>query len=329
MNQKTRNSQGYCLRRLLSHLIMWLSVAGVTALGGGATTDGAGAAYLADRIVAVVNAEVITLSELKAAIAKEEAQLKERFEGEQLERQLQQLEYEALNVMIEHKLQLQTAESIGVKVSQDEVSQAIQELSRRGEGIDPSDPDAQQNVRKRLMLMKLLDREVRSGVMISDEDMRAYYEAHQEQFAFPREYRISQILIRPRAGEDDQAAHERAATVLQALQNGADFGDLAVRHSEGAEAVRGGTLGTVREGEILPAIENLIKTMEPGEISDPLHTPLGLHIIRLDERKPLRIRPLDAVGQQIREQLYYEKTQEMYRTWIAELKDKAYIDVKF
>lgn len=323
-----RISDGHRINSL-QRLIALAGVCGIMMLGGLITPDGTIGAYLADRIVAVVNTEVITLSELKAAIAEEEATLKARYQGRQLKHQLQQLEYETLNSMIEHKLQMQAAESMGLDVSEDEVSRTIQELQRRNNGIDPSDPDAQQNVRERLILMKLVEREVRSGVMISDEDVREYYEEHKTRYTFPREYRISQILFGPRTGEDAQAVRERAEAVFRDLQDGADFGDLAVRHSEGAEAVRGGNLGTVREGEILPSIETLIKNMEPGEISKPLETSLGLHIIRLDEKKPPRFRPFDAVRQQIRERLYHEKTQEMYRTWIAELKDKAYIEVKF
>lgn len=329
MNQKTGDIHGGWILRRLYHLVTWVTVSGTLALGGPAVTDIASAAHLADRIVAIVNAEVITLSELKAEIAVAENRLKARYKGEQLNRQLQQLEYEALTSMIEHKLQLQAAESMGVRVSEDEVSRALREMQSRNQGLDLSGPEAKQNLRKRLMLMKLVEREVRSGIMISEEDMKAYYEDHQELFAFSREYRISQILIRPRTGEDEQAARERAAAVFHALQDGADFGEMAVRHSDGAEAVRGGKLGTVREGEILPLIESQVKTMKPGEISEPIQTPLGLHIIRFDELMPLQSRPFDSVRQQIQERLYYEKSQQVYRTWIAELKDKAYIEVKF
>ena len=145
------------------------------------------AAHVADRIIAVVNTEVIMLSELRAETEPEARHLKERYRGEELQRRLQQLEYIALTRMIEHRLQMQLAKTKGVDVSDDEIKSAAQELQRQGEKVDASDPKHKTSIKEQLMLMRVVDREVRSAVMVSDTEVRRYFDQHQSLFALPEE----------------------------------------------------------------------------------------------------------------------------------------------
>ena len=287
------------------------------------------AAHVADRIIAVVNTEVIMLSELKAESEGEARHLKERYRGEELQRRLQQLEYIALTRMIEHRLQMQLAKTKGVDVSDDEIKSAAQELQRQGEKVDASDPKHKNSIKEQLMLMRVVDREVRSAVMVSDTEVRRYFDQHQSLFALPEEYRISQILIRPRSGERPADVRSRAAAVSAALKQGADFSDLALRRSDGPEAIRGGDLGFVRQGELLPPLERVLSALAPGRISEPLETSQGLHIIRLDEKRPPQFRPFVEVKNDIQTLVFKQKGEDIYQRWMADLKKKAYIEVKF
>jgi len=286
------------------------------------------AAHVADRIIAVVNSEVITLSELKAEIEPEEGRLRERYRGPELDRRLRQLEYAGLTRMIERRLQMQVAQVKGVDVSDEELAAAVRELKRQGEKIDDTNPREKQFIREQRMLMKVVDREVRSGVMVSSTELTRYYDTHRARFLLPDEYRISQILIQPRSGESMAEARKKAAEVHAALQQGKDFGDLALRHSSGTEAARGGALGFVRQGELLPPIERALASLLPGLVSEPVETPLGLHIIRLDEKRPAQFRPFSEVKVEIHNLVAQQKSEDVYQAWIGELKDKAYINIK-
>jgi len=286
-------------------------------------------AHLADRIVAVVNSEVIMLSEIKAETAADGKRLQEHYRGAELERRLKQVEYMALTRMIERKLQMQLAKSKGVDVTDEELTQAVRELQRQGEKVDVGNPDDKKSLKEQLTLMKVVDREVRSSVMVSETEMKRYYEQHRGRFSLPEEYRLSQILIRPRNGEEPAQIQAKAEAVYVALKQGADFADLTLRHSDGAEATRGGNLGFVRQGELLPPIERAVAALQPGEISEPVTTTEGIHILRLDEKKPSQFRPFAEVKTEMQGVVFQQKSEDMYQLWMANLKNKAYIEVKF
>jgi len=287
------------------------------------------AAHLADRIVAVVNSEVIMLSEIKAETTAEGERLQERYRGPELQRRLQQAEYMTLTRMIERKLQMQLAKSKGMDVTDEELAQAARELQRQGEKVDITDPDDKRSLREQLTMMKVIDREVRSTVMVSETEMKRYYEQHRSRFSLPEEYRLSQILIRPRNGEQPAQTQAKAEAVHAALKQGADFADLALRHSDGAEATRGGSLGIIRQGELLPPIERAVAALQPGEIGEPVATTEGIHILRLDEKKPSQFRPFAEVKAEMQGVVFQQKSEDVYQLWMANLKNKAYIEVKF
>jgi parvulin-like peptidyl-prolyl isomerase len=214
-------------------------------------------------------------------------------------------------------------------VTDDEVRRAVQELQRQGENVNPENAADQKTVREQLTLLKLVDREVRSGIMVSEVELQRYFESHMNRFALPAEYRLSQILILPRRGEEPADVRRRAASVFEALKKRADFADLAVRVSDGAESTRGGNLGVVRQGELLPQIERAVAQLQPGQITEPIESPQGWHIIRLEEKKPPQFRPLAEVKNEIQNLVYQQKSEDVYRVWMADLKNKSHIEVKF
>jgi peptidyl-prolyl cis-trans isomerase SurA len=286
------------------------------------------AAHLTDRIVAVVNMEVITLSELQVETGAEESKLRARYRGAELERRLRQLEFSALTRMIELRLQIQRARARGVEVSDEEVAGAMKEMKRQGEKLDDSDPKTKERVREQLTMLKVVDREVRSSLMVSELEMQRYYIQHQSRFLMPEEFHISQILIAARSDEDRAQARSRAASVYAQLQKGADFGDLALKHSDGPEGTNGGNLGLVRQGELFPQIERALAGLETGKVTEPVETPQGVHLIRLDEKTQPQFRPFAEVKTEIQGLVYQQKVEDGFQKWMADLKDKAYIEVK-
>ncbi|MFM8551305.1 MAG: peptidylprolyl isomerase [Nitrospiraceae bacterium] len=309
-----RASAGLTILVLISHLAM---------------LQPADAAVIADRIVAIVNSELIMFSEVKAETEAAEARLRAQHHGADLARRIRQTELEALTRMIETRLQLQLAKTRGVDVTDEEVKSAIKEMRRQGEKVDENDATVLRGVREQLMLLKVVDREVRSVLLVSEIELQRYYMQHQSRFLLPDEYRSSQILLVPRSNEDRAQVRARAQTAYAEIKQGAEFADMVLRYSDGPEATKGGALGFVRQGELLPPIERALAALEVGQISEPVETPQGLHILRLDEKVPPGFRPFAEVRAEIQGLVYRQKNEDGFQNMIKELKNKAFIDVKF
>jgi parvulin-like peptidyl-prolyl isomerase len=292
-------------------------------------TSASFAAKVEDRIAAIVNSDLIMLSEVRRELAPERERLEKHYRGEELSRRLQMAEAMALTTMIERRLQLQEAKARSVEVGDQEVKQAVKQLIQQGEKIDDKDPVSTNSVRDQLTLLKVVDREVRSGVMVADPEMKRYYQEHRDRFALPEEYTLSQILIKPRSPDEVADARAKGREVTALLKQGESFEDLALRYSDGPTASRGGRLGLVRQGELLPAIERGVSNLVPGGISDIIESPEGLHIVRLDDKKPKQFRPFEEVRQEIQALVFQQKSEDMFQSWLADLKNKAYIEIKF
>ena len=287
------------------------------------------AAQVQDRIVAIVNSDLIMQSEMKRDLAPERERIQKEYRGEALMRRLRTAEYMALTSMIERTLQLQEAKAKGVEVSDQEVGQALQQMKRQGETIDERNPANMKNVREQLILLKVVDREVRSGVMVGESELKRYFQEHRDRFALPEEYTFSQILLKPRSPDDTAEAKAKAAEITALLKRGEPFEDLALRFSDGPNASRGGRLGLVRQGELLPGIERAIAKLVLGGISDTIETSEGLHIVRLEDKQPKQFRPYEEVRVEIQGLVFQQKSEDIFQEWLAELKNKAYIEIKF
>ncbi len=287
------------------------------------------AAKLEDRIIAVVNKDLIMLSELKRDLLPEQDRLRKLYKGEELERRLRTAEAMGVTKMIERKLQLQAAQNKGVDVSDQEVVQAVEEMKKQGEQLNGDDPNTTRSVREQLTLMRVVDREVRGLIMVADSEMKRYYKEHQDRFAYPEEYQLSQILIRPRNPDELAVAQGRAEALLATLKQGEPFEGLALRFSDSPDASRGGRLGLVRQGELIPALEQALTSLQVGQITGIVETAEGLHIVRVDDKKPRQFRPFEQVKAEIQSLVFQQKTEDQYQLWMADLKNKAYIEIKF
>ena len=288
----------------------------------------AGAAHVADRIVAVVNKEVIMLSELQTEMEPERKRLEKEYRGAELKERLQQAEYRTLTRMIERRLGLQHAQTKGVDVSEDDIRRTVQDLAQRGTPVNIDDPREKKALKEQLILFTLENREVRSGVMVSEAELKRYYERHLTLFMLPEEYRISQILLLPRKSESRAELRKRAREVSAQLTKGGEFDELALRYSDDTDATRGGNLGFIRQGEMDPLIERAVAALQAGQVSEPVETPRGIHFIRLDEKKAAQFRPLEEVKNEMQGLVFQQKSADRYQQWMTDLKRKAYIEVK-
>lgn len=308
---------------------MVLLKAALASIGIAALLPAFASAHLEDRIVAVVNSDLIMLSDVKRELAPQQERIKRQHQGDDLAQRLKMAEYMALTKMIERKLQLQEAQSRRVEVSDQEVKVAFEQMKQRGGALDPSNSQSARAVRDQLMLMKVVDREVRSNVMVGESEMKRYYKGHRDRFALPEEYTLSQILVQARSPDGTADALTKIRKAMDELKRGEKFEDVALRYSDGPNALQGGRIGLVRRGELLPAIERAIAPLVPGGISDIIESGDGFHIFRVDDKKPKQYRPFEEVKYEIQGLVFEQKSEDVFQSWLADLKNKAYIEIKF
>ena len=299
----------------------------------------AGAEKLIDRIVAVVNNEVITLSDLNkvttlmfAGVDKQQAFTEE---------QRAEIEKKALEQLIEKKLIEQKAKESSIKVDDKEVSRAVEDVLNKNnisleklKEILKKDGSSFEEYRKMLrseiLQSKVIGREVRSKVTITDKDIQEYYEKNVQQQEKPGEkVRIQQILFAtppdttPKQVEKLTSQMEEIRAKIMA---GDDFGQMAAKHSQDPSAKEGGDLGYFGRGELLPLIENTAFSLQAGEVSQVTRTPAGLHLIKVIDKKGAEgEKGAQSSRNEIEENLYRREVDVLFLKWMEELKKKAYI----
>ena len=291
------------------------------------TTNQIMAQPIQDGIVAIVNNEVITISEFEAEALDETVRLRARYDGEELARRLPQKEYDVLNRMIERRLQLQEASAKGIEISDAELDQAFEQLRQSQPNIVNS--LSRRTLREEMLIRRILDLEIRRRLVVSPEEVRSYYTQSHEEFTAPVRYHLRQILLKPQADETSTDVLVRANGLIKQLKNGKNFAELAQQYSEGTESTLGGDLGLMRKDELLYPLAQALNELKVGEMSKPVETELGIHILNLEEATPGKTLPFEEVKDSIKNNLFQRKTRDMRGKWLSSLKDKAYIEIRF
>jgi len=239
--------------------------------------------------------------------------------GDHLDK-LTRLRREAMDLMVEQELIRQAAEQQGIEVSSEEIDAALAEVSepfktpeefnRRIESEGFTEDSYREHVARMIAAAKYLDG-VRAGVAtVSDEELETYYRDNELRLTLPEQVRVRHILLtwKPMGTTDDRAAiRKQMAPILEQARSGEDFAELARKHSDDSTAGQGGDTGFFHRGQMVPAFEAVAFALQPGEVSDPVETPFGVHILRLEERQEARLLPLDEVREQLREHIREEK----------------------
>ena len=260
--------------------------------------------------------------------------------GDHLQR-LTQLRREAMDLMIEQELVGQAAEARDIEVTAAEVDAALHEISepfktaeeftRRIQSEGFTEDSYRERIERMLAAKKYLDG-IRLGVApVSDEELEAYYRDNERRLSLPEQVRVRHILLtwKPMGTRDDRAAiREQMAPILEKARSGADFAELAREHSEdSATAQNGGDTGLFHRGQMVPAFEEVAFALKPGEVSDLVETPFGVHILRLEERRESRLLSLEEVREQLRDYIREEKMEAAVEEEIVRLREEGEVEV--
>lgn len=292
-----------------------------------------------DQIVAIVNEDVITRSELNQTLAIVKMQMAQAHIAAPAKAVLQK---QALDQLINKKLQLQIAKQAGIQVTNADLDKAIQSVAQQNqvsvsmlysrlkqEGMSIS--DYRDEMRDQLVLQKLQQQEVISKITITPDEINNFIHSNVWQHNEAKEYHIEDILIPFSATpstEEITAAKMRAKDILAKLHQGKNFRAAAQAESSDTHALEGGDLGWRKLPEIPSAFADRIIRMQANDIAGPIQTSNGFHIIRLAGVRKLAASQPAPNRKQVESLLMQRKFEEGVQNWVSKLRSQAYIEIK-
>jgi len=275
--------------------------------------------------VATVDGEGISLAEFNEKLEVKKSLLRAAKSLDEKRERL--LKADVLNELIDEKVMMNHAGKLGIAVKDEELAKRIEDIKRdypedqfrelfKGKGDRYR--SWKEDLRKRLLLEKLINREVNYRVSVTDEEVDAYIRSHAKEGLSQERVRISQILLPDR---------EKAEAVLERLKRGEDFASVARDVSTGPEAEKGGDMGFFSRGVLPEAMDRAAFSLPPEKISGILETPYGFHIIKvLEKEKGAGILSAKA-REKVRAGLRREKEERAYGEWLKSLRSAAVVKI--
>ncbi|MFT5697612.1 MAG: peptidyl-prolyl cis-trans isomerase SurA [Desulforhopalus sp.] len=302
-------------------------------------------AEMVDKVVAVVNDDIITLSELDDEATDIYKSLSQKSSQENLLEAMDEARDLALNKMIERTLMEQKAKQFNISVSDEEVDGAYERMRSKmslnptqfREKLEKSGISEEQyrgKLRDNILQSKILSVDVRSKIVITDEMVLDYYDQHYTSRVQEGDYYLLQMGFswdesNPTGLEaSKQKTHKLAERILKLTKDGQDFKALAKKFSDLPSASDGGDIGVFTLDEMAPAMQSAVKDLKPGQLSAIVEIQSGYQFFKLlsgDDEAIVVTSSLESSKDEIREKLYEIKMQEAYLAWVKELKESAYI----
>lgn len=288
-------------------------------------------------ILARVNGETVTKTELESAIRNVEAQAGGQIPPEQRDSVLRGL----LNQLVGLKLLGQEAKARNVVIPDPEVDARLGEIQKQFPSADAFEQTLRQrrltieelraDARQDLAVSKLIENAIADKIGVTPEQVTDFHQKNPDRFKQPDRVRASHILIAfPQSAEAPAKAQARAKAeqVLKDVKAGKDFAALAKQHStDPGSAAKGGDLGYFQQGQMVGPFNDVAFTLAPGATSDLVETQFGYHIIRVIEKQRARAVPLDEVRAEVVQFLQDQNRQQQTEAFVNTLKSKGKVEI--
>jgi parvulin-like peptidyl-prolyl isomerase len=294
-----------------------------------------------DRVVAVVNQEMITLSEVEKWInpLKEEIVTEDRLEKQE---RTQALSRQVLERLIEEKLIDQEVKKSGVKVTGKEIDAAVEEVKRRNSATQEDLEKAltvegltletyKKQIEKGMQRQRLISWSVKVEAKPGEKELREFYQKNIGRYRTNETYRPGQILFvipKEATPEEIREIRKKCEKVLERIKKGDDFGEMAILYSEDTSNKDHGDLGYFKKGELIPVFEREALRLKVGEVSGIVRTEFGFHIIKLLDRKGMDPLPFDQVIERVRVDYHEGEMEKAFKQYLSTLKEKSVIEIK-
>jgi peptidyl-prolyl cis-trans isomerase SurA len=299
-------------------------------------------AELVDRIVAVVNNDIISLQELNRITKPYVERIKEnRYSNEKEQKMLFEIRRKILDQLIDEKLTDQELKRHNITVSTKEIDRTIERIKETASITDEelrtelasqglTMEEYRVRTKEHLLRRKLINREVRSKIVITQEDIKAYYDSHMDDYAGKKKYHLRNIIMKVSLLASDtekQTVFTRMENVLEKLEQGEDFAKLAKIYSQSSMASEGGDLGFFQLDEISPLLRPEIEELKAGEFTSVIDTEMGYQIFLVEEVVEKPGKSLEDATPEITDKLYTEIVDQKYQAWLENLRTRSHIKI--
>ncbi|CAI2718418.1 Peptidyl-prolyl cis-trans isomerase ppiD [Nitrospina watsonii] len=278
--------------------------------------------------MARVNGESLNRKELVQALDQNKRKYRVE-EGQQLSKEkLIWLRMDTLNQMIQERILLQEVKKERIALEEDAVEIEFHNI-RQGyekgafkkilDSQEMTEKEWKEKLKKRLLVKKLIQDVVNSGVSIKDEELQQYFDDHQGEFQKGEQLRALHIMV-----ENEDAARD----ILKLLRKGKKFEELAREHSLGLESESGGDMGYFEAGQ-MPEEFDEVFDLKVNKVSDIIRTPYGYHVFKVVDKKPERKMNFEESKDAIHKKLLREAQEKAFQLWLLKLKEKAQIEINY
>jgi peptidyl-prolyl cis-trans isomerase SurA len=299
-------------------------------------------AEIVDRIVAVVNDDVITLIELNDSLKPYTEKIRSLgYPSEKEKELLFKVRADMLDRLIDEKIEDQEIKRSKVEISEEQIDKTIERVKqtnyltdeqlRAALAKDGLNMEAyREKIKGELLRERLVNLKVKSKIVITKEDIKAYYEKHIQEYGGKQKYHLRNIIMQVPLFSDSEKKLEIKAKmdeILEKLKAGESFKALATKYSESPAASDGGNLGKFEFDSLSPQLQKAIEKIKPGEFTPVLDTDQGYQIFFLEEISSAQGKTLEEVTPEIQGKLYNESIDKKYQAWIGDLRKQSVIKI--
>jgi len=298
---------------------------------------GTALAQVVEEIVAIVNDDIITLSEFREYHDSVYQMLRSQFRGEEFDKQYEKAKKDMLDSMITDLLLLQLAKKKQYAVSE-EVKNYVERLKQ--ENNIESDAQFQQallqqgiqydeflkQIEENILRQILISQEVDRTIVVDETEGVNYYKLNQAEFVEPEEYKLRAIYLSTEAGHAEEI-ESRKTEISARVQEGGDFAALAGELGDAPLKENQGDLGFIKKGELEKTLEEAVIGLKPGEVSSWVQSRNGWYLLKLEEKKDSRLKAYDEVKKDIWEKLFLQRRSQKMADFIKSIKAKNYIKI--
>jgi len=298
-------------------------------------------AEIVDKIVTIVNGDIITLSELREISVPYQEKMRSKYSLNYDEEQFKEAERQILDQLIDERLVIQEADRLEIVIEEKDIDMAIRDVRESSklsesqfkhaldeEGITVE--EYREQLKNQMKKMRFVEQEIKSRIQTNEKEIESYYKEHKDSFNTPPEVKLQQILLMIPSEASEQEINQirgNAEEIVRKIRNGEDFDTMVKLHSQDSSAAAAGDIGFLKQGELIPALNEVVFSLNVGELSSVIQSSLGFHIIRVLDKRERQKMTKEERWKEIEGILYNQKVEDKFKQLIKELRRKSYIKI--
>ncbi len=295
------------------------------------------ASEVREEILVVVDSHIISRRAFQQAVEQDSAALYRQFSGKELDEKLRDVREKTLQGLIDAFILEDKAAEVGIAIPEDYMRSVVEDMKKQYNFATDADfekalkgsvgiglPDWIKQQKQQITQQEVLRKDVYSKIAIEDQELRAWYEDHKDEYRMPTRFRIRELVLAKGATAEEQgAAKAKLDAIQEALKAGKTFEEMVKEHSVSPSKATGGDLGWIGKGLMRAAIEQAALSMKPDQVSSPIETDKDIYLIQLIAAENDMVRPFADVKPEILKKLQEPKAQNAIQNYLQGLRVRA------